>query len=308
MYDRISVGMATYISTSDSKFMKSVKEHEISKWAGTRMKDAETILNRYGFDSIVADDDCLIINNEVMKSKKGSNVIKKKARNNRMEKLNGKSLHGQHWKTIEDQNAARESWLWLKDGRIASNTEVTLMAIQDGVIWTINYQKVIGLQGVVDTCRLCGEPKENIAHLIASCKGLLGFVIKQRHDDCARAIYIKACWGLGLLEEQHRMWERQAVQRVSENEVRMILWDHTFHTDHSLEDTRPDLVFEKKRTREGTIVEIGICLDQNLKKKLEETRTKLRGWQKWKSVPIVAGATGIFGKSLENELGKLHAT
>ena len=83
MHDRINVRMATYISTSDSKFMKNVKEHEISKWAGTRMKDAVTILNRYGS---AADDGCLTINNEVMKSKKASNVIKKKARNNRMKR------------------------------------------------------------------------------------------------------------------------------------------------------------------------------------------------------------------------------
>ena len=55
MHDRINVGMATYISTSDSKFMKSVKEHEISKWAGTSMKDA-----MHG---------CLTINDEVIKSK-----------------------------------------------------------------------------------------------------------------------------------------------------------------------------------------------------------------------------------------------
>ena len=163
MYDRISVGMATYISTSDSEFMKSVKEHEISKWAGTRMKDEVTILNRYGFDAAVADDGCLTINNEAIKSKKAINVIKKKARNNRMETLNGKSLHGQHWKTIEDQNAVRESWLWLKDRRIASNTEATLvMTIQDGVMWTRNYQKAIGLQGVVDKCRLCGGPKKTL--------------------------------------------------------------------------------------------------------------------------------------------------
>ena len=94
-----------------------------------------------------------------------------------METLNGKSLHGQLWKSIEDQNAIRESWLWLKDVRIASNTEATLMAIQDGVMWTrLNYQKEIGLQDVVDTCRLCGEPKENIAHLITCCEGLLGSV------------------------------------------------------------------------------------------------------------------------------------
>ena len=44
-----------------------------------------------------------------------------------------------------------------------------------------------------------------------------------------------------------------------ENEEWMILWDHTFSTDRSLGHTRPDLVFENKRTREGTIVEIGIC-------------------------------------------------
>ena len=53
-------------------------------------------------------------------------------------------------------------------------------------------------------------------------------------------------------------------------------------------------------------------MDQNPKKNLEEKRTKyaklamelskLRGWQKWKIVPIIAGATGIFGKRLEDEL------
>ena len=32
MHDRISVRMATYISTSDSKFTKSVKEDEVCKW------------------------------------------------------------------------------------------------------------------------------------------------------------------------------------------------------------------------------------------------------------------------------------
>ena len=89
-----------------------------------------------------------------------------------------------------------------------------------------------------------------------------------------RAIYIKACWGLGLFDEQHRWWERHAVQSVLENEEWMVLWDHTFSTDRSLEHMRPYLVFENKRTREGTTVEIGICLAQNLKKKLEEKRTK----------------------------------
>ena len=54
----------------------------------------------------------------------------------------------------------------------------------------------------------------------------------------------------------------------------MILFDNTFSTDRSLEHARPVLVFENKRAREGTILEIAIILDQNLKKKVEEKRTK----------------------------------
>ena len=38
-----------------------------------------------GLTPLLSYDGCLTINNEVMKSKKASNVIKKKARNNRME-------------------------------------------------------------------------------------------------------------------------------------------------------------------------------------------------------------------------------
>ena len=92
------------------------------------------------------------------------------------------------------------------------------MAIQDGVLWTRNYQKVIGIADVVDKCRLCGEPKENLGHLLVSCKALLGAAIKERHDDCARAIYVKACWELGLLKEQPCWWEKQKVERVLEND------------------------------------------------------------------------------------------
>ena len=39
--------------------------------------------------------------------------------------------------------------------------------------------------------------------------------------------------------------------------------------------------------------------------KLAMELSKLRGWQKWKIVPIVAGAIGIFDKSLEDELRKI---
>ena len=146
--------------------------------------------------------------------------------------------------------------------------------------------------------------KENIAN--SSCKVLLGSVIKQRHDDCA--IYIKACWGLDYLRNNT---DGGKDKLYNENEEWMILLDHSFSTDRSLEHTRQDLVFENKWTREGTIVEKWISLDQNLKKKLEEKRTKyvklamelskLRDRQKWKIVPIDGYIPQEFGRRTKED-------
>ena len=86
-----------------------------------------------------------------------------------------------------------------------------------------------------------------------------------------------------------------------ENDEWLVLWDHTFSTDRSLEFTRPDIVFENMWTMEGIIVELGLCLEQNIQKKLNEKRekyvrlamelSKLRRWRKWKIVPVVVSVT-----------------
>ena len=60
------------------------------------MKDAVTILNRYGFDATVADDGCLTINNEI---EEGKQCYKEESK----EQSNGNA------KGKEDQNAVRES-------------------------------------------------------------------------------------------------------------------------------------------------------------------------------------------------------
>ena len=66
---------------------------------------------------------------------------------------------------------------------------------------------------------------------------------------------------------------------------------------------------------EGTIVEIGICCDQNLQRKMEEKRSKyvklaveiskVRQWRKWTIIPVVAGVTGIIDKNFEDGLKRI---
>ena len=128
-------------------------------------------------------------------------------------------------------------------------------------------------------------------------------------------LYNRACWRLGLEEELPRWWEKQNIPLIVENDEWVILWDHTFTTDRSLEFTRPDIVFDNKQSMEVTIVEIGICCDQNLQRKMEEKRSKyvklaveiskLRQWRKWTIITVVAGVTGIIDKNFEDGLKRI---
>ena len=70
MHDRISVGLAVYTCSSDSKFMESVKEHELAKWAGTRIKECVTTLERYGIEATITEGGSLLIDGENMKAKR----------------------------------------------------------------------------------------------------------------------------------------------------------------------------------------------------------------------------------------------
>ena len=42
-----------YTYNIDSKSMESVKEHELAKWSGTRLKDCITTLERYGIEATI---------------------------------------------------------------------------------------------------------------------------------------------------------------------------------------------------------------------------------------------------------------
>ena len=70
MHDRISVGLAMYTCNSDIKFMESVKEHELAKWSGTRLKDCITTLERYGIEATIIKGGSILVNGENMKAKK----------------------------------------------------------------------------------------------------------------------------------------------------------------------------------------------------------------------------------------------
>jgi hypothetical protein len=65
-----------------------------------------------------------------------------------------------------------------------------MIAIQDGVLPTRNYQKhIIKKADVKDKCRKCGEEAETIQHIISCYKIMAKEEYLLRHNDVAKVIH-----------------------------------------------------------------------------------------------------------------------
>jgi hypothetical protein len=106
-----------------------------------------------------------------------------------------KSLHEIYFKELEPEiNIQASSHAWLKKSNIHPETEGFIFAIQDRVINTKNYKKLIcGLQSIIDKCRICGTEGETIEHIISSCTVLAQTEYKKRHDIFAKIMNEFSC-------------------------------------------------------------------------------------------------------------------
>ncbi|KAL4708559.1 hypothetical protein ACJJTC_014167 [Scirpophaga incertulas] len=103
-----------------------------------------------------------------------------------------KSLHGRHLADLNqstvDMTASNE---WLKRGELFPETEAFMIAIQDQVIDTRNYQKHIIQRSNLptDLCRRCHKTSETIQHITGACQSLVQSDYKHRHDQVAAIIH-----------------------------------------------------------------------------------------------------------------------
>ena len=77
-------------------------------------------------------------------------------------------LHGQFVGST-DEIRDPKSWEWLKSGRLKTETEGFLMAVQDQALRKNNAVNIIDKQNTSPTSRLCGERAETVGnHMISS--------------------------------------------------------------------------------------------------------------------------------------------
>ncbi|XP_073962028.1 uncharacterized protein [Choristoneura fumiferana] len=228
-----------------------------------------------------------------------------------------KSLHGRHRHDLQLPHVDKKaSNAWLLRGELFPETEAFMIAIQDQVIDTKNYQKHIIRRSntTTDFCRHCHSSSETIQHITGACKSIAQTDYKHRHDQVAAIIHQYIAFKHKFISEKQPYYKYKP-QSVLENDSYRIYWDRTIITDKTVHYNRPDITVLDKHNKSVTLIDIAICNTHNLLTTHTDKTTKYTDlsveiktqWQvhNVKTVPIILSTTGVIPKTLHASLRAL---
>ncbi|XP_052755669.1 uncharacterized protein LOC113521769 [Galleria mellonella] len=227
-----------------------------------------------------------------------------------------KSLHGRHRHDLCQSNVDKEaSNAWLSRGILYPETEGFIIAIQDQVIETRNYQKYITKTLTSDTCRKCNSSPETIQHITGSCKAIVQTDYKHRHDQVANIIHQNLAHKYNLIQNTHTPYYKYTPQTVLESATYKLYFDRAILTDKTIHYNRPDIILQNKTNKITYLIDIAVPNTHNIQKTIAEKISKYtelkdeitRLWKQEKVyvIPIVLSTTGVIPKHLHHSLKEI---
>ncbi|XP_052748657.1 uncharacterized protein LOC128200179 [Galleria mellonella] len=227
----------------------------------------------------------------------------------------GKSLHGRHRQDLCQTNVDKEaSNAWLSRGELFPETEGFIMAIQDQVIETKNYQKYITKTLTSDICRKCNSCPETIQHITGACKAIVQTDFKHRHDQVANIIHQKLAYQNNFITSIQPYYKYKP-ESVLENSTAKLYFDRAILTDRTIHYNRPDITLINKTNKTAYLIDIAVPNTHNIQNTIAEKISKYtelqyeitRLWnlQKVTIVPIVLSTTGVIPKQLHHAINTL---
>ncbi|KAL1446054.1 hypothetical protein WDU94_005517 [Cyamophila willieti] len=219
-----------------------------------------------------------------------------------------KSLHGRYLNFVNDENINKNvSFNWMKNGYLHPETEGFYTAIQDKVIRTRNYEKIILKNDITDKCRKCQQVGETIEHIMGGCSELANNMYLSRHNQVAKVVHQNLAIEHKLIKHTTPFY-KYSPEQVIENDNAILYWDQPIQTDRSITCNRPDLILVNKRTQSAIIIDIAVPLTHNIIKteneklnKYQELKIEITRIWKLKSViivPIVMSTEGLVSKKI----------
>lgn len=225
-------------------------------------------------------------------------------------------LHGKFPNLLDEDHIDRSASLqWLADGSLYPETEGFIMAIQNRIIRTKNYEKHILKLNVTDKCRRCDCMGESIEHIMAGCPTLSENAYLGRHNQVAKLIHQQLGIKYGLLDTKTPPYYKYQPVPVVESGKYILYWDRPVLTDRTIAYNRPDILLIDFNTSSGILIDIAVPLTHNIKRTEAEKKNKYEelAWQIkeiWKLdrvsiYPLVISVEGVVSNNFNKNIEKL---
>lgn len=227
-----------------------------------------------------------------------------------------KALHGRYYasftKNVVDTKATNT---YLTSGYLFAETEGFLFSIQDQVVPTRTYRRVILNQNVPSTkCRYCNSCEESIQHLISGCTYLAPSSYLTRHNSMGKVVHQLLCQKYGL-KDKFTPYYLYNPEPVIENKQVKIYWDMQVRTDRTVRANRPDMIMWYKENKEAIMIDFSVPLDDNMERAFSEKLTKYQDLafevkQMFKLnrvhiMPFIISANGLVHNSVVSSMTQL---
>ena len=164
--------------------------------------------------------------------------------------------------------ADERSWQWLNGGYLTKATEGFILAAQEQALRIKLVRATIDGEADVDPiCRVCGQWRETVMHLVGGCGELAKKQYVKRHDGMGKRVHWELCRKYGI--ECARKWYDHVPSSIcstKDSDVD-IYWDRRVETVSGVEHNRPDVVVIEKSERKSTLINFSVLMDQNVEKK-----------------------------------------
>lgn len=227
-------------------------------------------------------------------------------------KWKDKVLHGRYPNQLcSNEIDKKASLTFLNKGDLHPETEGFIMAIQDKVIRTRNYEKNIFKINIPDRCRKCGSQGETIEHITGSCPRLANSAYLERHNQVAGIIHQHLALKHNLVST-FTPYYKYSPLAVLENREYILYWDRPVITDRPVQCNRPDIILIEKTKKTASIIDITIPLTHNIVQAEQEKIDKYANlavelkniWQldHVTIYPVAISVDGIITERLEHSL------
>lgn len=179
-------------------------------------------------------------------------VLEDRSTTDRIAEWNRKTIHGRYPKlTTAPGTDKKSSFKWLTRKELYPETEGFIIAIQDRVIRTRNYEKHCLKLDVTDKCRKCGLVGETIEHITAGCTALAESSYLGKHNQVAKLVHQQLEIKYERFDVMPPPYYKYNPLPVIENHNVVLYWDRPMQTDRTVDYNRPDnmLIHKDKKNR-----------------------------------------------------------